>query len=428
LLLVFSRLQKRMGFELVAGHVNHRLRGEESEEDEQCALRAASVLGVEFDRLDLTTDLRGAGNLEARARELRYQALHHLAKRNGCRRIATGHTRDDQAETLLLRLVRGTGPTGLSGIQISRADGVIRPLLHCPRPTLRAAVLAEGLPWREDESNRDRHFYRVQVREVVLPLLRQLNPEVVGALAHTASLCGAEGEIVAAWARQQVNRVVRSDGLLDLTLLAGVPATLHGHVIREWLLKSGAASQALARRNVDDVLRLAAGRRASGSVRLGGNVLVARRYGFLDVAMSSQPSSTSLAGRPESRILRLGSEVRFPGGWTIIAGPVVARSDSAGLPVDSWSACCDGAAIDAPLIVRSANRGDRIRPLGLGGTKKLSDVFTDKKVPSHERWIHPVVACGSDIVWVPGIVRGEPLKLRTSTTTVCWLRAVRGAS
>jgi tRNA(Ile)-lysidine synthase len=417
LLAVLAQLRRHLEIDLIAAHVNHRLRGVDAEADERCAAEAASELGVSFVRCDLPAELRTGGNLEERARQMRYAALHRLAREAGCTCIATGHTQDDQAETVLLRLIRGAGPAGLVGVQPRRDDGVVRPLIDCRRAEVEALVRHFGFCCRNDTSNQDPRFARTHVRHRVLPILQELNPSVVQSLARAAALCGVEAAAAAAWAREQLGRVAR-DGELDLVALAELPEPLRLRVTRAWLADAGVPERRLTARHVGAVLRLAQGTRASGSVALPMGRTVRRVYRRLRLGGGLVPPY-------EPRRLEPGGEVGLPGGWWVAAGLAEPMPGEMPRPADLWSAICDADAVAGPLTVRAARKGERVRPLSLQGSRKLSDVFTDRKIPGAERWTHPVVASGDEVVWVPGVLRGEAGRVEPHTRRILWLRARR---
>ena len=415
LLAALSRLRRRLDIELVAAHVNHRLRGADADEDERCAAENAAQLGVAFVRTDLPENLRAAANLEARARALRYAALHRLAAESGCRRIATGHTQDDQAETLLLRLIRGTGSGGLAGVQPRRRDGVVRPLIERTRAEVEAFVCVEGLRYRTDGTNADVRYRRARIRHEALPLLRELNPKVTARLARAAALFAAERPVIAAWADEQAARVSDSSSLV-VARLAEVPAPLRGHVVRRWLARVGSPS-ALTAAHVDAVVRLAMAGSPGGTVSIGGGAPVLRTYDRLVL------TGASAAAPFVTQSLEPGRSITIPSGWRIAAGSVAPASEVE-LPADLWRAVCAADGLSA-FTVRPPRRGDRLRPVGLGGSRKLADVFIDRKVPAVERKSYPVVEWAGQIVWVPGLVRTEILLVGADTRTTVSLVAVR---
>jgi tRNA(Ile)-lysidine synthase len=416
LLAVLCHVRKRYAISLVAAHVHHGLRGEEADDDESTAAAVAARLGVPFVRAHLGGELHRGANLEERAREARYRALHRLAAAEGCTKIATGHTRDDQAETVLLRLVRGAGPRGLAAIRPLREDGVIRPLLDCRRAEVEAMVRAAGLPFRHDTMNDDPRFLRTQVRARVLPLLAELNPRIVDALARTAAIEWSSRRMVEAWLAQMLASV--GPDRIDVSLLEGVPRDWRAHVVRHWLARGGGARH-LAARHLGSVLRLSEG--GSGRVvALPGGRRVRRRGGALVIEGEGQESVKGAGEMSIGGSLAPGLEVRAAG-WALSARWETPASRSK--PADLWSAACDAEGIELPLAVRAARRGERVRPLGLGGSRKLSDVFIDRKIPVEQRASYPVVDCRGEILWVPGVVRAEHARVGPATRRVLLLSA-----
>ena len=286
LLLALARLRGKLGVGLVAAHINHRLRGADANLDEACAAESAAALGVEFVRAELPAALAQGGNLEARARTLRYAALRRLAAAHGCDAIATGHTLDDQAETVLMRLIRGSSGRGLGAIRPRRADGVIRPLIDCRRAAVEAVVRQAGLRYRIDRSNADPRFLRTQVRTRVLPLLAELNPSIARTCANLAAASRAERMIVSAWADAQLG-VGAADGRLDVAWVTQLAPAVRPLVVRRWLVGAGLAARALTARHAQAVVHLAEVTRGGGEahlpcgwlVRRGGTHLVIERTG-----------------------------------------------------------------------------------------------------------------------------------------------------
>jgi tRNA(Ile)-lysidine synthase len=408
LALVLGELRSRLRCELVVAHVHHGLRGVESDAGERAAAESAAALGVPFVRADAAVE--AGGNLEARARGARYRALHELAETNGCNRIATGHTRDDQAETFFLRLLRGAGAEGLAGILPSRPDGVIRPLLDCDRERVAALVRRRGLVWVADSMNEDPRFARTRVRRELLPLLRGLDPGAVGLVARAADSLRAAAEAQQEWLRGALG-----DGReLETSRLEGLSPDLRLVVVRAWLerqepelrpswrLVAGVAAL-VERVGPGTAVDIAPGRRV---VRSGDRLIAA-------------PAVDGEA--IDSRRLEIGKPQRLPGGWLLTSE---LRRGAVELPRDLWSAVLD---LDkcGELGVRSSRRGDRIRPLGMDGSKKLAEVFGSRQVPRAARPGYPVIISGDDLLWVPGVARSSTSAVDRSTVRVAILHAER---
>ena len=286
LLLALARLRRKLGVELIAAHINHRLRGADADRDEACGAAGAAALGVAFVRDELPAGLGRGGNLEARARAARYAALRRLATAYGCTRIATGHTLDDQAETVLMRLIRGSGGRGLGAILPCRADGIIRPLIECRRADIEAVVRTAGLAYRVDQSNRDPRFLRTHVRERVLPLLSELNPSITRACANLAAAARAERFVVAAWADAQLDAAA-TDGRLPATWLRETAAPLRSLLVRRWLLRAGLSARGLSARHVRGVLELVGAASGYAEVHLPGGWTARQIAGHLEIDRSA---------------------------------------------------------------------------------------------------------------------------------------------
>jgi tRNA(Ile)-lysidine synthase len=300
-----------------------------------------------------------------------------------------------------------------------REDGVIRPLLDCRRAEVEAAVRAAGLPFRHDRMNDDPRFLRTQVRLRVLPLLAELNLRIVDALARTASIEWSSRRMVEALLAQMLASV--GPDRLDLGLLESVPRDWRSHVVRHWLA-GGGSGRHLGARHLGAVLRLSEGG-GGRVVELPGGRRVRRQGGSLVLHHEAEGDfAKEKAGTLTPRTLAPGHEVETPAGWRLSARWQTFEA-TARLPVDLWSAVCDAEGVALPLSVRAARRGERVRPIGLGGSRKLSDVFIDRKVPVEDRATYPVVDCRGEILWVPGIVRAEHGRVGPTTRRVLVLRA-----
>lgn len=273
LLHVLHRLRAEFGITLCAASIDHGLRPESASEVRQVAA-FADGLGVPFVAGSVEVKAEGT-SLQARAREVRYAALHELAASQSASAIAVGHTRDDQAETVLSRLLRGAGVRGLSGIEARRADGVIRPLIDCGREEVVAYALARGLPFVEDPSNHQRNFERVRIRHELLPALRAEDPQItehLSALADEAAELSAFVEDATPSLPSDLPRLVSDETLEALAL----------PVRRRWLSAWIARETGVAanRSHLTQIGRLL---RGEGEVLLGSGWSVRREQGGLSL-------------------------------------------------------------------------------------------------------------------------------------------------
>jgi tRNA(Ile)-lysidine synthase len=383
-------------------HVNHRLRGKAAERDEKFVMELARRLGVQafVRRLRLAP----GANLEERARRARQAACREVARRHGFRCVATAHTLDDQAETFFLRLLRGAGISGLAAIAPRRPDGWIRPLIECSKDEVLAYLERRGLPHRRDATNRDLRFARNRLRHRVLPLLERLfHPAVRRVIARTAAILREDAEWVERQARRRLKRLRRGIGL-DAAALARLERPLARYVLRAWLEEETGSLRRIEAGHLDRLWGLA--RQGRGEVSLPG-LRVGCEAGLL-LCRNGRPAARKTYRRllPEGRWVEAGG-FRFR--LARISG------DRAGRP-SPWRAVFDADAIGpGSFFVRSARAGDRLRPLGLDGTKKLQDVFVDAKVPRTARGSWPVVTHRGRVVWVPGLVRDETAPVGPTT-------------
>ena len=417
-----------------AGHVNHGLRGAASEGDEAFCRRLALRLGlpIEVQRRDAAALARTRRtSIEAAAREARYEALAEMAARVGADLVATGHTRDDQAETFLLRLLRGAGSSGLSGIR-PRRDAVVRPLLDTRREELRQYLKSIGQPFREDASNRDTAIPRNWVRHRLLPLLaRRLNGDIVEVLARQAGVLRDEDALLDQMAGDAARMVAapRRGGAIELNgaALLAFPPAVSRRIVRQALGRM-TGGQFLGASHVEAVLDLAAGERSRGAAdlpgvrveRIGSNVVLYSRGSVSGRTVAPFSYALAVPGRRDLPECGCGIEARRR---QRISGQHAASQVVRG---DCDVAVIDASAAQGGLSVRSRRPGDWIRPLGLRGRKKLQDVLVDRKVPRGERDRVPVVvAADGRVLWVAGHVVSHDARVTDSTRSMVVLKLIR---
>lgn len=392
-------------------HVNHQLRGAESDADEGfCrALAARLDLPIAVASVDVAALARQRRvSLEVAARDARYAFFNSAAETLDAAFVATGHTMDDQAETVLLRLLRGAGTRGLSGIRVRRGR-FIRPLIHCRRAELRSYLQARGEAWREDASNVDVAILRNRIRHALMPVVEDIAPGAVRALARLAALAHDDEAVLMQEAIKHRPALVLSDEELrgridiDAAALSLMPAALARRLVRT-LAADVAPASTLAARHLEAVCRLAATDKPEGHLDLSG--LTAQKHGdTLTLAGAAPTSAGSLVGAAwPTRQLDVPGVVVLPE-----AGLAIEARAGLGEPGE-WgrlgpaSAAIQAGAVRLPLSVRNRRAGDRFRPLGAPGRRKLQDVLVDRKVPRSERDRVPVIVDADDrIVWVAGV-------------------------
>ena len=390
-------------------HLNHHIRGSASDADAAFCRALADRLGIAAVIGDADVPARAARDgvsIEVGGRDARQEFFLTARESLGVDRIAVAHTRDDQAETVLLRLTRGAGPAGLAGIAPSR-DHLIRPLLSVSREELRAYLNGRGETWREDETNLDRAIPRNLIRHDVLPALRTLNARVDVALARTADILRNDAALLDQLANEAAARLVVVEGdhvRLDGAALAALPPALQTRV----------AIVALETANPGRSYGLEEAKRLLERLD-GDGVLVLGRV--LRVPRVQQVQQV--------QVLQVPGEVREElGGWTLAAeGPLNAegafKAEGRRQKAEPTQAVIDAALVGTVLNVRGRRAGDRLQPLGAPGHRKLQDVLVDRKVPRDERDRVPIVTDQTgQIVWVAGHVLAEPFRVTPLTKSV----------
>lgn len=252
-------IRDALRLDLVVGHVDHGLRAGSQEDAEAVAAHAAALaLPCLRDRVDVRTGAPRGATLEQAARDARYAALHGMAAASGAHRIATGHTRTDQAETVLMRLIRGTGPLGLGSVAPRRDDDVVRPLLCAGRDEVHAWAASRALPVRQDPSNTDMRHLRNRVRAQLLPMLREFNPRIEAVLSELAD----DATDLATWVSRQVTVAAPPPGhpvVLDRARLSACPDALRPYLFLAAFQAATGAPLGLSRTHVRALLDLADG-------------------------------------------------------------------------------------------------------------------------------------------------------------------------
>jgi tRNA(Ile)-lysidine synthase len=409
-------LAARLGTGLIAAlHVNHGLRDAAAADEIFCS-ELCEAIGVRLTVERVTVSRRG--NLEAAAREARYEVAERVRARLGLDVIASGHTASDQVETVLYRLVSSPGRRALLGMR-PRRDRIARPLLEVTRDETHRYCEENGLAWREDETNRDRGLARNLLRLEVIPRLREVHPAAEQNVLSTAALLREEQEVL----EQAVGDALDASGAggrppaVELARLAQLPPALRRLVLARLAEDAAGTRIALGQEDASAIERLAAAG-GSGSVSLAGGVDAVCEYG---IVRFQRPLAAALAEPVE---LDVPGRCRF-GDWELRC--TVERLGEGRGDLGSVDAPVLDAALLAPtLTVRRWADGDRMSPLGLAGTKSLQDLFVDRKVPRSLRSQLPVVESAGEIAWVAGVAIADGFKVSDVTTRAARLEAALG--
>jgi tRNA(Ile)-lysidine synthase len=417
LLDVLNRLVPELGLRLIVAHYDHGLRKADDERETRfvkelarrinllCEVGRASGLSKEF------------GSLEERAREFRYRFLEEIREKHGAQKIALGHTLDDQAETVIMRFLRGSGSTGLSGIPPTRDQGIIRPLIDIRRKEVEEYLMSRGLTWQMDSSNQDTGYLRNRIRLELLPELIQYQPQLVEQLGDLAKTLREENRFLDALAREWFETHFNDlgDGSISIPRVETlrIDPAIRGRVIRRAIERVAGGLRRIERRHVEAIEELARGERPQGEINLPKGLTVKRSYDRLVCGFMSQEEKAHFT-------LEIPSEGTYGIKEAGIRITIKQKNPNSLIRLDGspLTVFLDAGKVKFPLTLRSILPGDRFVPLGMQGHRKIKDFLIDLKIPSEERPGIPLLLSGDTIAWVCGYRMDDRFKLEEGTEKV----------
>lgn len=395
---------------LFAAHLNHGIRGELASRDQRFCEALCEKLAIPFvtETADVPAYAKAHGqSLEQAAREVRYAFLERARSNFDASVIATAHHRDDQAETLLLHLLRGSGTTGLCGMQ-PRNGNIVRPLLSVSRAEILAYLSEQEAPYCEDETNAENTTVRNRIRNELLPLLKTYHPTIAQSLSKTANLVAQDEALLSRMADEAEETLALGEGL-DRKRLSELPLPISSRIVRKRIFMCcGMVSEADIRR----VLSLT-------DARTGTIIELSCGYSAWTDAQTLFVGTYPSVVKYEVPFVIDGETITPRGTWTS------ERVKSWHMPKDGYEAFLDLDQLPKELVVRSRCEGDRFYPLGAPGEKKLSDVLTDKKIAKEHRDL-PLLCCGNEVYYAAGLTVSELAKVTPDTREILHIIYYRG--
>jgi len=405
LLHVLRELAPRWNLRLTVLHLDHMLRGEESLCDAAFVRSMATALDLpcELETADVAALCRETGeNLEQAARAARLEFFKRLTQAGTVDRIAAGHTRSDQAETVLFRFLRGSGTAGLAGIRPVTDDGVVRPLLEIDRLEVERYLRDRGIAWRNDSTNASTAFARNRIRHELLPqLIREWNPAMAETLAHTAGWAQAEE----AYWESELARIAPGHlvfeppaVLIDVDALAALPLAVVRRLVRRAVEWAKGDLRGVGFEHLAGILELAASDEGHGRLQVPG-LDIFRSFNWLRMA---PPALDNLDNRNYRLPLPVPGAVRLPGQKVVLHTELSENTNVTETSKDVYNGCVgclDWNRISGPLEVRNWRPGDQYQPVGHSGAEKIKVLFHQARVPLWERRHWPVVTMGDEILW-----------------------------
>lgn len=434
------RLAPGRSLRLSVAHLHHGLRGAAADGDARRVDRLAQGLALPCDigRVDTAAEARRRReSLEAAGRRLRYRFLRATAARRDFRRVALGHQRNDNAELVLMNLLRGSGPLGLAGMPPVREGLFIRPLLDVDRSAVMDFLDAIGAEHGEDETNHRLDHRRNWVRRVLLPLLAaEANPAVVDALNRTAAIARAEEEWLGPLVEGLLEGALRACDtdrvVLDRAALSALAPAARRRVLRAAVGRLRPNLHRLALVHVDAAAALADRPDRTRRLHLPHRLQVIGTATRIEIRRLPHSLRRPVPATPPA----FRYEMAAPGRLDLPELSMVLEAERrppahpGGLPAGQWTAFFDMDAVGFPLVVRSAVPGDRFRPSGAGGRRKVARFLIDQKVPRHRRWRFPVVESRGRIIWLAGqrIAAAVEAPVTASMTLAVTFRPAAGAA
>jgi tRNA(Ile)-lysidine synthase len=393
-------MAREMGLTPVAVHFNHHLRGGESDGDERFVGEQARRLGIEL--------IRGEGdiskvarekhrNLEATARELRYKFFYSLINQEKLDKVATAHTANDQAETVLLKLMRGAGTRGLGGIYPVLESKIVRPFLSVTRAEVERELGKRKVESRQDSSNENQKLLRNKVRKQLLPFLqKEFNPEIITLLKELADRSRDDEDCLESLAHERARPWRVQEGLehkIPARSLSEFPVSLSRRVLRQMIHTVRGNLLGITYHHIQAVRRLASESQSGRRLILPGGVEARREFDWLIVA----PAIAT--GTEYSFPVHIPGEVSVPSLGLNFQFKIIGPEDGTRAYNDSGAVGFDPLKYSGPLVLRNWQAGDRFGAMGTRKARNLKGIFASRKIPQAKRRVWPVLAAGNEIVW-----------------------------
>ena len=417
LLQILSELRNEYKISLSAIYVDHRLRPDETPFEIDFCTKFCNALNIPLlsKSIDVLSFAQKEGiNKQEAARELRYRVFHETADDLKADKIALGHNRDDQAETVLIRLIRGSGPTGLSAIPPVRGK-IIRPLIEIERTEIEDFLDKKNIPFVVDSSNLTDRYLRNKLRHIIMPELKKINPAVSKTISRTSDIFRDDERYFDIIVTKSLMKMISRKNDRSIELFMAPMEILDTVILRRVLRRAIDATKglkAISFLHIEDIINLIKLGKSGDRIFLPNNIRVIKKYSILEIT-SEEPKklATYTVEKP--------GEIRLPESSMTLFTELIDCPKT-----DDWGDGKKVAIINAdklvfPLSIRARRSGDNFFPLGFGGRKKLQDYFVDEKIPRDERDAIPLLINGNgEIVWVVGYRMDERYKIEKNTKKI----------
>ena len=425
LLNILSEFKKELNIDIAAAHLNHLLRGEDAFKDEEYVRNICNEMGIKcfVKRVDINTYAKDHKlSSEVAGRNVRYDFFDEIIKEEGFNKVATAHNANDQAETILFRLMRGTGLEGLGGIKASRDNKIIRPILCLSRKEVEKYIELKKLSPRIDKTNFEKIYNRNKIRLDLLPYMKEnFNQDVIQTLNRMSLLLQKDNEFLENLSLSVYNKycIQYDDYFIIKKEIFKEEEPIVNRVLRNALTKCSKSNYDFEMKHIYIILHLA--KSNSGKVvDLPNGIYVENIYG--DIYIKNKTGKCCIDNKSEEIILSKDNidknTIDFNNFSIEFFVMKNCEINDASLNQNNLTRYFDLDKINNNISIRSRNNGDKIIPLGMSGSKKLKDIFIDMKIPKEERDIIPILCFDEKIVWIIGIRTSEEHKLTSKSKNI----------
>lgn len=420
LLYVLESLKQEMNFEITVAHINHGVRGLESDGDEEYVKTICCDLGIAFYshkvNMDEYAKIHKMTSEEA-GREIRYTFFRKIVAEVGATKIAVAHNKNDQAETLLLRFMRGTGVDGLRGMEYKN-DNVIRPLLAVERDDIEEFCEEQCIDPRIDKTNFMPIYGRNKVRLELIPFIEKtFNSGIINTLFRTSEIMKTDSDFLEQQTQAEFKNSLKSrEGnriTLDSEKLKNMHEAIASRVIRSSIEKLNYNLKGIERKHIEDIIGLVTSNKTGKSIDIGNSMTVKTSYTDLILEKNQDMEQVDYIHK-----IKIDNIIYIPELDIKIKANVYSKSD---VNIDfnnPFLKCFDYDNIKSEIYIRNRKDGDRFVPIGMKGHKKLKDFFIDEKIPKEKRNMLPLILDGETIIWVVGYRTSENYKVSSNTKKV----------
>ncbi|MEG0297134.1 MAG: tRNA lysidine(34) synthetase TilS [Clostridium sp.] len=431
LLHVLHSLKNELNLTIGAAHINHMLRGEESTRDEVYVEELCNELSIPcyIKRIDIDSISKELGiSHEMAGRDERYKFFEDVSNEQGYNKVAIAHNANDQAETVIMRMMRGTGLEGLGGIRSKRNEKIIRPILSILRDEIESYCNEKKLNPRIDKSNLENIYSRNKVRLDILPYMKEnFNPDIIQTINRMASILQKDDEYI----NNQCNKYfdnyckIQPGGLVINKKIFKLEDAIVNRIIKKSLIDYSGKYTNFEMKHIYDVIDLA-NKETNKKIDLPNNIIAENIYGDIYLKIRMRSAKKSEQKNNEIFLLKEKLDVNtFKFMDYIIRVEIIKNKNNIEFSNNDLIKHFDYDNIVEGIIIRTRKDGDKIRPLGMNGNKKVKDIFINSKVPKDYRETVPIVCFDDKIAWIVGYKVSEEYKVTQKTKTIIKIRFIR---